>query len=202
MVPHGRQSRLKPTNLGGMVAIDPTKDDFYRKVIEQRIFYKKKNKPLANFLKVLANSGSYGMFVEVNTESKKKGIKIGYFSGEKRVRRESTYVEKPGAWYFPPLASLITAGGRLLLAMLEKSVHEKKGTYLFCDTDSLCIVATKEGGFVPCEGGLFRSESKPAIKALSLAEVQSIAEKFGKLNPYDPSFVGEILKRLRRQCHE
>lgn len=78
--------------------------------------------------------------------------------------------------------------------MLEKSVQKKEGSYLFCDTDSLCIVATNEGGFVPCEGGTFRCKRKPAIKALSLAEVGSIAERFRKLNPYDPSLVPEILK--------
>jgi len=45
--------------------------------------------------------------------------------------------EKPGAWYFPPLASLITSGGRLLLAMLDKCVQDLPGNYLFCDTDSI-----------------------------------------------------------------
>jgi hypothetical protein len=49
MVPHGRQSGLKPTNLGGMVEINPAKDDFYRKVIEQRISHKAENKGLADF---------------------------------------------------------------------------------------------------------------------------------------------------------
>jgi len=194
MVPQGRQSRLKPTNLGGMVAIDPAQDDFYRKVIEQRISHKKENKALADFLKVLANSGSYGLFVEVNTETRKKETKVGYFSGEKRGRISSTYLEKPGAWYFPPIASLITSGGRLLLAMLEKSVDEKGGSYLFCDTDSLCIVGSKKGGLVPCEGGRRHGKGKPAINALSLHEVETIAKKFRELNPYDPSLVPEILK--------
>lgn len=194
MVPQGKQSGLKPTDLRGMIEIDPAKDDFYRKVIEQRVSHKKENKALADFLKVLANSGSYGLFVEVNTETTKKGKKVGYFSGQKRGRVETTYRENPGAWYFPPLASLITSGGRLLLAMLEKSVQKKEGSYLFCDTDSLCIVATKEGGFVPCKGGTFRCEGNPAVKALSLAQVESIAEQFRKLNPYDSWLVPEILK--------
>jgi len=39
---------------------------------------------LADFLKVLANSGSYGLFVEVNTETKKKETKVTYTSGEKK----------------------------------------------------------------------------------------------------------------------
>ncbi len=194
MVPHGRQLNLQSRNLQGMVEINPAKDDFYRKVIEQRISHKAQNKPLADFLKVLANSGSYGLFVEVNTETKKKETKVPYFSGEKKGRIPSTYVEKPGAWYFPPVASLITSGGRLLLAMLEKSVDESRGSYLFCDTDSLCIVGTETGSFVPCVGGKHFSKGKPGFRALSLREVRSIASKFRKLNPYNPSLVTEILK--------
>jgi hypothetical protein len=194
MVPGNPQKGLSPTNLGGMVEIDPEKDDFYKKVIEQRISHKKTSKALADFLKVLANSGSYGLFVEVNTETKKKEKRIGYFSGEKKGRIPSTYIEKPGDWYFPPLASLITSGGRLLLAMLEKSVEQKKGSYLFCDTDSLCIVGTKRGSFIPCPGGKLRSKGKTGFKTLSIDEIREIADKFRQLNPYDPDLVPEILK--------
>ena len=194
MVPGNPQRSLTTTNLGGMVEIRPAEQDFYRKVIEQRVSHKKTNKALADFLKVLANSGSYGLFVEVNIERKKKETTVNYFSGEERGRVASNYVEKPGAWYFPPLASLITSGGRLLLAMLEKSVQERDGAYLFCDTDSLCIVGSEKGGFVECLGGQVTQKKKPGIKVLSLDEVKSIARRFGELNPYDPSLVPEILK--------
>src|SRR6266852_850462 len=194
MVPSNRQRNLKPTNLGGMVEIKPAQEDFYRKVIEQRVPHKKTNKALADFLKVLANSGSYGLFVEVNTERKKKEKIVNYFSGEERGRVASNYVEKPGAWYFPPLASLITSGGRLLLAMLEKSVQEKDGGYLFCDTDSLCIVGSEKGGFIECAGGPVPRKNKRGIRALSLNEIKEIAANFRKLNPYDPDLVPEILK--------
>lgn len=194
MVPGNPQKGLSPTNLGGMVEIDPAKDDFYKTVIEQRVSHKTTSKALADFLKVLANSGSYGLFVEINTETKKKKTQVGYFSGEKKGRIPSDYIEKPGAWYFPPLASLITSGGRLLLAMLEKSVDEKKGSYLFCDTDSLCIVGTQRGSFIPCPGGKSHFKGKLGFKALSLQEINEIASKFRKLNPYDPNLVPEILK--------
>lgn len=70
----------------------------------------------------------------------------------------------------------------------------KQGSHLFCDTDSLCVVGTEKGGFVPCPGGRFRSKGKPAIKALSLNEVRSIADNFNMLNPYDSSLVRHILK--------
>jgi len=194
MVAGGRQKRLKTTNLGGMVEINPVTEDFYRTVIEQRFSLKKKNKALADFLKVLANSGSYGLFVEVNKEIKKKERIVSYFSGEEKGRIASNYTEKPGAWYFPPLASLITSGGRLLLAMLEKCVQEMKGSYLFCDTDSLCIVGSEKGGFVRCPGGPISWKGKPAIRGLSLNEVKEIAHKFSKLNPYNSDLVPEILK--------
>jgi len=194
MVPDKEQKGLTATNLGGMVKIKPAEMDFYRSVIEQRFSQQKTNKALADFLKVLANSGSYGLFVEVNTERKKKEREINYFSGETTGRVESNYVENPGKWYFPPLASLITSGGRLLLAMLEKSVQKKKGSYLFCDTDSLCIVGSEKGGFVECPGGLVKWKHKYGIRALSLKEIQTIAQDFSKLNPYDASLVPEILK--------
>ena len=111
--------------------------------------------------------------MEVNTETKKKERQVGYFSGEDKGKVDSNYVEKPGAWYFPPIASLITAGGRLLLAMLEKSVDEKHGSYLFCDTDSLCIVGTKKGSFVACAGRKVSSSGESRIQSPFVAEIRS-----------------------------
>ena len=78
--------------------------------------------------------------------------------------------------------------------MLEKSVQERDGSYLFCDTDSLCIVGSKKGGFVECPGGPVTRNNKSGINALSLREVKEIAHNFRKLNPYDPSLVPDILK--------
>jgi hypothetical protein len=164
MVPGGRQNRLKSTNLGGMVRIKPAEQDFYCEVIQQKTVHKRTDEALSNFLKVLANSGSYGLFVEVNTETKKKERELVYFSGEKKGKVDSNYSEKPGTWYFPPIASLITSGGRLLLAMLEKSVEEKGGNYLFCDTDSLCVVGTKKGSFVPCTGARIRHRPRGSLQ--------------------------------------
>lgn len=194
MVASRRPYSTQPTNLGGMIRIDPATDDFYKKVIEQRILHKRKDKPLADFLKVLANSGSYGLFVEVNTETNSREKNVRYFSGEKSGRKRTNYVEKPGAWYFPPLASLITSGGRLLLAMLEKCVQNLRGGYLFCDTDSMCIVGSKKQKLVPCVGGQFKLNGTDAIRTLTLSQVQAIAGKFNQLNPYDPKLVRDILK--------
>ena len=194
IVPHGRQEGLKPINLRGMVSIDPKTHDFFRHVVEQREIHKS-DESLGGFLKVLANSGSYGSFVEITPENQAKPARVRVFSGERSFEQPSNIIEKQGRWYFPPLAALITAGGRLLLAMLERCVTDAGGTYLFCDTDSLCIVASKSVGMVPCPGGTHKLENgSEAVKALSLKEVQRIADRFGALNPYDRTTVPGILK--------
>ena len=61
--------------------------------------------------------------------------------------------EIPGEYCFPPLASLITGGARLMLALLERSGTDLGGTYGMEDTDSMAIVATEQGGLIPCPAG-------------------------------------------------
>jgi hypothetical protein len=96
-------------------------------------------------------------------------------------------LEKQGPWFFGPLAALITAAGRLLLAMTEACVEEKQGTYLFCDTDSLAIVASKNGSHLRIPG----SDGK---KILTWDAVRTIVDRFASLNPYDQGIVkGSIL---------
>jgi hypothetical protein len=195
VVPHGRQRDLRTTNLAGMVPINPLHDDFYCRVIEQKSVHKPTNKGLANFLKVLANSGSYGLFVQLDPEKFPKPVSVKVFSGEISFERPYMAVEKSGPWYFPPLASLITAGGRLLLAMLERCVTDRHGSYLFCDTDSLCIVSNKQGGLIPCSGGKFKlGNGREAVKALSWKEVEGIARLFEQLNPFNRQLVRHVLK--------
>ena len=186
MVPHGKQAGMKTVNLrGSMVEIDPYKDDLFRKVIEQRKL-NKADKKLYYWLKILANS-IYGFFVELVPELQNSNVPLEIFSGEKQFSDSSDVIEKAGLWFFPPLASMITAGGRLLLAMTEESVNRKKGTYLFCDTDSLAIVSSEKGGSLNIAG----SEGR---RILTWAEAQEIADKFVSLNPYDRKAVkGSIL---------
>lgn len=101
---------------------------------------------------------------------------------------------KTGPWYFPPIASLITSGGRLLLAMLEKCIHKAGGSYLFCDMDSMCIVGSEKGELLPCVGGSDKFEGLDAVRAFSFKRVRMVAKKFNRLDPYNPKFVRDILK--------
>jgi hypothetical protein len=183
MHPSGQQRNLASTNLANMVSIDPRKDDFFVRVIEQRNRLKRSNRPVSDFLKVVGNSGSYGLFVQVDPETREKPKKVRVYSGERRFSPPSRYVEKTGPWYFPPVASLITSGGRLLLAMLERCIQNAGGSYLFCDTDSMCIVGSEQGGEVPCVGGNQKPNGKETIWGLSHREIKSIASRFNQLNP-------------------
>jgi len=188
MVPHRQQKGLEATNLRGMVGVDPRTNDLFRGMVEQKQVHKESDEALSYFLKICANSTSYGMFYELTPEKLFKPVKVKVFSGEHSHEQTVTTREKQGEWYFPPIAALITGGAHLLLAMLERCVADKGGHYLFCDTDSMCIVASRAGGWVSCP-------NEPRIKALSRKEVNEIADRFTSLNCYDrQKLPGSILK--------
>jgi hypothetical protein len=105
--------------------------------------------------------------------------------------------EDPGVYTFPPVAAAITGGARLLLAMLERQVTQAGGTYAFCDTDSMAIVANEHGGPVACRGGTEATpDGAPGVRALSWPEVDAIRARFEVLKPYDPSIVTADLLEL------
>jgi len=193
--PVGVQKGMEAVTLGAG-SIDPYRDDFFRKVIEERKG-KKKSDPLYYFLKILANAGCYGIYAEVNKlqVGKNAAKKIGIFSGELSGTERTCVMEVPGPWYFPPVASLITAGGRLLLAMLERMVADAGGSYLMCDTDSMAVVSSERGGVVRCSGGSYRMpDGSDAIKALSWKQARELVDRFKALNPYDKKVIpGSVL---------
>ncbi len=186
-VPHGKQAGMQSVNLRGMVKVDPYKDDLFCTIIEQRTLHKA-DKALYYWLKILANS-IYGFFVELNPDIMSERVAVKVFSGEANFCDSSDVVENSGPWFFPPLASLITSGGRLLLAMTEALVKQKRGTYMFCDTDSLAIVASKNGGALRIPG------SKD-FRILSWAEVRAVVRQFTALNPYNRKIVKKSILNL------
>ncbi len=205
LVPKGTQKTLRPVLLGGAVSVDPSRENLFKTVIEERQRIKKDRSlsrvvrdRLQLFLKILANAGSYGVFVEMNRNQLQSGKseKLWVYGREGRFDCETSAPEKPGAYCFPPVASLITAGARLMLASLESVVAEQGGTYAFADTDSMAIVANEPGGLVACEGGPhWLPDGRRAIRALSWETVDAIVKRFAALNPYDPKAVpGSILK--------
>ncbi len=83
-----------------------------------------------------------------------------------------------------------------MLALLERVVTDAGGTYACCDTDSMAIVATRNGGLVACNGGPHKPpDGTTAIRALSWSQVDEIVERFAALNPYDKAVIpGSVLK--------
>ena len=211
VVPHGTQEGLKPVKLLGEVLVDPATQDFFKHAIEKRK-ENKKNKLMYKAIKIIANSTAYGCFVELNEQpitepsSKKRKRKewvppaLEVFSGDHHhLQSAPKEIEEAGKFYFPPLASLITAGARLLLALAQRCVEDEGGSIIFCDTDSLCVCASEKGEQV--RAGYPRLDMdyspnadesyKQPIQALSCDTVRKISERFVDLNPY--SFGGTIL---------
>lgn len=196
LFPEGELQDLKPVKLGGQINVDPACTDFFRTVIEERksLGLKKlsdvKRERLDKFLKVLANSTSYGIFAEtVRTElaSKQKERVRVYAVDGKTFEKDINAIETPGEFSFPPVAACITGAARLMLSLLERLVTDNEGTYAFCDTDSMAVVATKKGGSIRV--------GKQSVKTLSWKEVDQIVARFSKLNPYDRKIVpGSVLE--------
>jgi hypothetical protein len=92
------------------------------------------------------------------------------------------------------VAALVTAGARLILAVLERLVTDAGGTYLFTDTDSMAVVASQRGGLVACAGGPYQLRGgQEAIRALSWAQVRQIQAVMDRLKPYGDA-VPHLLK--------
>jgi hypothetical protein len=185
----GRQAGLRPVLLAGEIEIDPRRDDFFATLIEERRrtlgredLAAEAQESLRGFLKVLANSGCYGIFAQIDREelgSKREEVTI-YGLGDPFQQKLSA-VETPGAYSFPPLAACITGAARLMLALLERLVTDAGGHYAFCDTDSMTITASPDGG-------------QP--NTLSFAQVDRIVDRFTTLNPYNPELVGGSILEL------
>ena len=184
--PKAIQGDLKPIAFGE-VSIRPSEDDFYRLLIDERKRIdgeaEAKNDPSAKArlkaeqqsLKILANSTSYGIFVELNVERFDKRDVTFYGYDGRPHRTRSDRGEKPGRYFHPLLATLITGAARLMLALAEGGALDGGLDWAFCDTDSLAIANTT--GMPPDE---------------FIKRVERVREWFEPLNPYQRK--GSILQ--------
>lgn len=201
IVPEGTEKGLHAIALRGKEKVDPITGNLFKSLIEAKEREKKHDKDQAYFLKIMANAG-YGIFIETTPERVSEAVEVEVFSGEHYFKTKSKIVEKKGKFYCPVIASLITAGGRLLLAMLEREVKKAGGTYLFCDTDSMAIVAKRKSQLVRLSDP--EAEKQQKVTAVSWSKVKKIIATLKRLNPY--GFPGSpILKvekdSLKRQLY-
>ena len=176
---------MKSVKLGSG-SIDPYNDDFFRKIIEERKG-KDKTDPLYYFLKILANAGCYGIYAEVNRfpSWEEQGTRKSKCSLAKIGQNEPAR-SKAGPLVFSACVGPDSSGREFVSAMLERLVTDEGGTYLMCDTDSMAIVSSEDGGLVDCTGGPHRTpDGKDAIKALPWKKVRTLVDRFEPLNPYN-----------------
>lgn len=202
----GRQEALRPVDIRGEIRIDPAREDLFRRLVEARQGTKQRQdlsqeeqERLDRSLKVTGNSGSYGIYAEMNRVDLPPGEHelVTVYGRGKPLTCPTHAPEELGEFCFPIFAALTTSAARLMLALLERCVHDLGGVYAFCDTDSMAVVATATGGLVPCPGGAERTgDGRPAIRALSKQQVEeALVRRFEQLNPYDRQRVpGSILK--------
>jgi hypothetical protein len=205
LAPRGVQAGLREVPLRGEIPVDPLRQDLFKTAIEQRKriamwldLAPTDTARLDRFLKVFANATSYGITAELNRRELPKGKteKVRVYGLDGPFETRTAAPEEAGEFCFPPFAACITAGARLMLAMLEQCVSDLGGGHVFCDTDSMAIVATEHGDLIPCPGGRrFSTDGVECVRALSWDQVEEIRERFAQLNPYDRTLVpGSVLK--------
>jgi hypothetical protein len=201
--PRALQTGLAPIDLGGDRAfhVDPTNDDVVQRFVELRTTIRQMAEQNANAtgamaeqlsataagLKITMNS-IYGMAVERNITNRSKPAPVALHPPDGTTHcLFQTNVEESGRYFHPLLATFISAGGRLLLALAVRLVADIGGTYVMCDTDSLFIAATTDGS---------PGSRAPNVPTASIHDVlEGVIRPFERLNPYDRTVVeGSILE--------
>jgi hypothetical protein len=195
LVPVGQQRGLRPVRLRGGRRIDPRIDDPFVVMVEERARVASSDLPeaerqrLGHFLKITANATSYGTLARFDRrEETAEILAYGPDSEPRRLLVEA--VDDPGPYTCPPIAASITAGARLMLALLERLLSDAGGTYCFVDTDSMAIVATRQASLVRCT----TPNGSGKVRAVGHATVRSLLERFQGLNPFDPALVPDVWK--------
>lgn len=177
------QEDLKPVDLLGdeRFHIDPRATDAFVELVKARAQAKASGssddqlKALA--IKILTNAMSYGIFIEINRDDKSEPVGIQVYGPDGVGRRDRTKaVERPGEFFHPLLATLITGAARLMLALAECRIAAEGLEWVFCDTDSMAIAKPD---------GMSESDFR--------TRVDRVVGWFARLNPYGES--KSILKK-------
>lgn len=157
-------------------AIDPASQDFFTRLVDLRDEAKAQGNPSEKALKIIANSTSYGIFIEVNRDDAPKAEPLAVFgpNGE-RLKVTTKAIEDPGRYFNPLLGVLITGAARLMLGIAEKKTLGLGLDWAFCDTDSMAIVKPVD---------MSRQEFHK--------QARKVVDWFTPLNPYKKR--GSILK--------
>jgi hypothetical protein len=87
----------------------------------------------------MANGTSYGIYVEVDEEDEYAEARPVTVHALSSWQTKTTHIEIPGDYFFSAIGALITAGGRLLLAIAEKVAADRGLGYAMMDTDGIAL---------------------------------------------------------------
>jgi hypothetical protein len=200
IVPISRQS-LRKTRLFGGAVFDPRKHQFFKVLVEETVRFERGEGWYADIagpvckliipgVKAAGIIACFGALMETRATDllPDRREEVTLLSDAEPLRAPVAHPEDPGPFACPPLAGLVTAAGRLLLAAIHCEVERRGGIVAACDTDGAHIVATEKGGtvYVESRGSEFYEggQARP-VHALSYSEVDGIAALFEPLNPFD-----------------
>lgn len=187
--PGPQQTGLRPIGLFGRLPLDPASDDVFRELVAMREAEdrRKETAPFEEreaieafrqFLKIVVNSGSYGIFMQLDVEDederKKVRVMVHTADGVPFAANVSK-IERPGPCFHPLLGTLITGAARLMLALAQCRAKAEELDWAFCDTDSIALA--KPDGMGDPE---------------FVARADAVSAWFTPLNPYGSS--ASILK--------
>ena len=136
------------------VTINPRKENFIEQLIEKRLEMKQSlsssedydvDKTIQNAIKIIANTASYGIHIQVNSEKSEKqnepvtvyGVDDEPFSANQNSLSRK---EVPSKYFNPILGVFLPAAARLVLAASESLVTTHGGGYVaYMDTDSIMV---------------------------------------------------------------
>ena len=154
------------------VIVNPRKENFIEHLIEKRLEMKQSSsssedceidKTIQNTIKIIANTASYGIHIQVNSEKSENqnepvtvyGVDEPFSVDQNTLARK----EIPAKYFNPILGVFLPAAARLVLATAESIVTSHRDGYVaYMDTDSIMV---------------------------SPKHAREIQEFFQKLNPYE-----------------
>jgi len=161
-VPVGRQPTIRRgLNMLPELVLDAENDPAIAIVQRRRKAKEARDVRLSALLRVVVNSLVFGNLCRFDESLRREGGR--WVKGE-----------RPGPWSCLPIASSVTAGARLLLAVFDRMVSDRGGVVAYRDTDSSIVPASPEGDSLPLPDG-------STLRGLSWAQIDSIIEAFEPL---------------------
>jgi len=158
-VPVGVQDLAENVEIFKNVTVNPKVDNFIQKLIEKRLETKQKleenaslglERIIQNTIKIIANTVSYGDYIQVNSEKASSRVVVPVYGIEEPFyvdARTLAKTESPSKHFNPIIGVFLTAGARLVLGAAERLVRNNGGYISYMDTDAI-FVSPRHAGMI------------------------------------------------------